>query len=470
MADRSPSLRRRFAVWFGLLFVLGAALFRLAHYRTTVDTLARDFDVQLWSRLAAVKAQERFAPDTLLDPHLRTEGIFLPSLPAQSDWIVPRALGWAVPRLEPSVDAPFTWFAGVWKRDGTLVDALDLPAGFTFDAAWSRLVDTLWTTPDGAHRLAATAGAHDTLVIAGTPLAGLVDTTRRAAWHQVLTFAVWVPIVLGTAWVLLSSVLAPAARLAAIARRIRAGHFGERIDVRCTDAEFVEAAHALNAMLDRFDAIRESQARFNADVAHQLLNPVHAILLETEAAGHGGDPASRLRRIDDLGHRIEALCETLLTYSRSAAIDEARLVPVDLEPIVAAASDRTAPAAAGRGITVAPPDTGSVVKGDAALLEEVFVNLLVNALEHSPTAARIDVTIDRDGDACRVAVIDHGPGVPPADVPGLFERFHSGKAAGGHGIGLALSRIIARSHGGDVTHSPTPGGGATFTVRLPALA
>jgi hypothetical protein len=84
MADRSPSLRRRFAVWFGLLFVLGAALFRLAHYRTTVDTLARDFDVQLWSRLAAVKAQERFAPDTLLDPHLRTEGIFLPSLPAES--------------------------------------------------------------------------------------------------------------------------------------------------------------------------------------------------------------------------------------------------------------------------------------------------------------------------------------------------------------------------------------------------
>jgi signal transduction histidine kinase len=60
--------------------------------------------------------------------------------------------------------------------------------------------------------------------------------------------------------------------------------------------------------------------------------------------------------------------------------------------------------------------------------------------------------------------------VPPADVPGLFERFHTGKAGGGHGIGLALSRIIARSHGGDVTHAPTPGGGATFTVRLPALA
>ena len=117
-----------------------------------------------------------------------------------------------------------------------------------------------------------------------------------------------------------------------------------------------------------------------------------------------------------------------------------------------------------------PPNTGSVVRGDAALLEEVFVNLLTNAIDHSPAVGRIEVTIDPDDSGCRVAVIDHGPGVPPADVPGLFERFHSGKAEGGHGIGLALSRIVARSHGGDVTHAPTPGGGATFTVRLPAAA
>ena len=470
MADRSPSLRRRFAASFGLLFVLGAALFRLAHYRTTVDMLARDFDVQLWSRLAAVKAQERFAPDTLLDPHLRAEGVFLPNQPARGDQAAPRVLGWAVPRLEPRVDAPFTWFAGVWKTNGTLIDDLDLPAGLRFDPDWSRRLDTHWTSADGAYRLAATAGGHDTLLIAGTPLASLAAAQRQAAWYQVLTFVLWVPLVLGVAWVLLSRMLTPAARLAAIARRIRAGHFGERIDVGHTDSEFVEAAHALNAMLDRLDTIRLAQSRFNADVAHQLLNPVHAILLETETADRTDDPAARFARITGLGQRIEALCEILLTYSRSAALDEARLRAVDMEPILAAAIDRTAADAERRGITVVPPDTRAIVKGDAALLEEVFVNLLVNAVEHSPMAGRIDVTIDREGDACRVAVIDHGPGVPPAEAPGLFERFQTGKAGGGHGIGLALSRIIARSHGGDVTHSPTPGGGATFTVRLPAFA
>ena len=67
-----------------------------------------------------------------------------------------------------------------------------------------------------------------------------------------------------------------------------------------------------------------------------------------------------------------------------------------------------------------------------------------------------------------MAVIDHGPGVPVLALPKLFDRFHSGKASGGHGIGLALSRRIARSHGGDLVHEATPGGGATFVLFLPS--
>jgi signal transduction histidine kinase len=59
-------------------------------------------------------------------------------------------------------------------------------------------------------------------------------------------------------------------------------------------------------------------------------------------------------------------------------------------------------------------------------------------------------------------------GVAAADLPALFERFHTGKPLGGHGIGLALSRLIARSHGGDILYEPTSGGGATFVVQLPA--
>jgi signal transduction histidine kinase len=475
MADPSgqcgrPSLRRRFACWFGSVFIIGAVVLRLAHYRAEVEVLSRDVDVQLWSRLAAVKAQERFAPDTLLDPHLRAAGVFLPELPAATHRAAPRILGWPVPALEPAIDAgAFVWFAGVWSRDGVGIDDLDLPGDLRWDRTWPERSDTLWTTDDGRYRLASTTGAHNTVLVVGTPLEGLAAASRRAAAYQILTFLVWVPIVLGVAWLALSRVLVPLSQIAATAQRIRAGRFAERIDVTRTDTEFAEMAGTINDMLDRLDEIRTSQARFNADVAHQLLNPVHAILLESESAVGESRPAqdlaAALGRVRGMACRIEGLCETLLAYARSAAIDPSRLEAVDLEPVVASAIDRVVALATPRGITIVPPASDVVVRGDAALLEEVFVNLLVNAIEHSPDGGRVEVVVHDGGR--RIAVVDHGAGVSPADEPRLFGRFHSGKATGGHGIGLALSRRILRSHGGDLMHEPTPGAGATFVLRFP---
>lgn len=480
MADQSfrfgrPSLRRRFAIWFGTVFVIGAVALRASHYRATVDTLARDLDIQVWSRLAALKAEERFAPDTLLDPRTRADHVFLDDLPARSGWDAPRILGVPIPALEPPADTgAFRWFAGVWRRDGALVDDLDLPVAVVWDPTWPDRIDTLWTSADGRHRLAATAGAHDTVLLVGTPLEPLAAARRAAGRFQVLTFVVWVPFVLGVAWLALSRAFRPMARVTATARRIRSGRFDERIDVTRADAEFADMAETLNDMLDRLDAIRVSQSRFNADVAHQLMNPLHTILLETEAAARSPRPpeelAASLDRVDVLARRIEGLCSTLLTWSRSAALDPARLARVDLEPVVEAAVGRVAVRASARGAVIEEPPEGVVVQGDPALLEEVFVNLLVNAVDHSPAGNRIEFAIRTSAAGHRVAVVDHGTGVSAADVPRLFEHFHTGRPAGGHGIGLALSRRIMRSHGGDLVHEHTPEGGATFTLFFPAGA
>jgi signal transduction histidine kinase len=465
---RQPSLRWRFWTRFGIAFVFGAVALRLVHYQAAVDTVERDVDIQLWSRLAAVKAQERFAADTLLDPHLRATGVFLADLPAPSGSI-PHVLGIGVPHIAPE---RFRWFAGVWKRDGTRIDDIDLPAGLGWDAAWLNRLESIWTTADGRYRLAATAGGHDTMLVAGTPLADLAAAERRAAVFQVWTFVIWVPLLLGIAWLILSRALVPLAQITATARRIRAGDFEERLDLSVADAEVAEMAGTVNDMLDRLDAIRTSQSRFNADLAHQLLNPVHAILLEASADRNRPRSAEELTaslaQIDGLARRIEGICEVLLAYARSAAIDPARLKMIDLEPVIMAAIDRIEPQAGVRRVTMVPPEWATVVKGDASLLEEVFLNLLANAVEHSPAGGRIEVAVQSEATGCRVAIVDHGAGVAAADLPALFERFHSGKPEGGHGIGLALSRLIARSHGGDILYEPTPGGGATFVVRLPA--
>jgi signal transduction histidine kinase len=467
----APSLRRRFALWFGALFVLGAVALRALHYRAAVDGLARDIDVLLWSRLSAVKSQERFAPDTLLDPHFRDDGMFLPELPLGRDARLARLVGLVIPPLlPPADDVPFAWFAGVWHHDGGLVDHLDIPAEIVWDPRWRERIDTVWTTDDDRHRLAATAGANETLVVVGAPLAGFVAAARRELAFQVLTFVIWVPLVLGVGWLAITKLLAPLAGIAETARRIRAGRFAERIDLGRADAELEEMAGTINDMLDRLDTIRESQARFNADVAHQLLNPVHAILLESEAgtpARPAEELAASLGRVGGLAHRIEHICDVLLAYSRSAALDPERMKRVDLEPIVVAAIDRVGPRATAGSLTVVPPPSGAVVRGDPALLEEVFVNLLANAVEHSRAGGRIEVRLTADAGGCRVSVVDQGVGVAAETLPRLFQRLHSGKPTGGHGIGLALSRRIARSHGGDLTHEPTPGGGATFTISFP---
>jgi signal transduction histidine kinase len=463
-----PSLRRRFAVWFGLVFGCGAVLFRLMSYQAALDVIARDIDVHLWSRLGSVKAQERFAPESLLEPLQRAEGMFLPRMPVASGWAAPHPLARGVPRIDPE---KLSWFAGVWRRDGTLVDDLELPAGLVWQSAWADRCDSIWTTPDDGFRLAATAGAHDTVLVAGIPLASFAAAKREAMVFQVWTFLVWVPLVLGVVWLLLGRLLLPLERIAATARRIGAGRFEERIDAAGTDVEYRPLAITLNGMLERLDAIRVSQTRFNADLAHQLLNPVHAILLEAEAGQSRprteGEFGESLARIDGLARRIEAICEVLLAYSRSAAVDPARLKAIDIEPVVVAAIERIGPQAEARGITVVPPLGGAVVKGDAGLLEEVFVNLLANAVEHGRTGGRVEVAVHATATGCRVGIVDHGFGVAASDLSGLFERFHSRKPGGGHGIGLALSRLIARSHGGDIVHEPTPGGGATFVVQFP---
>lgn len=466
-----PSLRRRFMLSFGTLFIIGAIVLRLVHYSAAVTAMARDVDLELRAHLFAFEVHDRLAPLVAEGRPERDDGFLLPTIEP-----VERAPQSLLARIlavgaRPLDLGRFRWFAGGWKSDGTPLHAVDLPPGFSYDPAWVSRRGSAWTTADGRWRLAAIAGADDAVLVAGTSMDPLRAADRGEAIFQIATFVIWVPLILGVAWLTLSRVLAPLAGISATARRIRSGDFGDRLDLAGSDREVAEVGGTINDMLDRLDDIRQAQARFNADVAHQLVNPVHAILLECAADDRDGrttpELTDSLRRIDGLARRIEGVCEGLLCYSRSAALDPARLRPIDLEPIVATAIDRVERRAADRGIAIVPPSNGAIVRGDADLLEEVVVNLLTNAIEHGVTGDRIEIVLTGQDPVCRLAVIDHGPGVPAAVLPRLFDRFGSGKVSGGHGIGLALSRRIARSHEGDLVHEATPGGGATFVVLLP---
>jgi two-component system, OmpR family, sensor histidine kinase KdpD len=106
---------------------------------------------------------------------------------------------------------------------------------------------------------------------------------------------------------------------------------------------------------------------------------------------------------------------------------------------------------------------------DAALTEQMLVNMLNNALMHTPEGTPVEVRALIEGEALVLEVADHGPGLPPGDPARLFDRFQRGVNAvpGGTGLGLSLVKGFAEAQGGSVTAAQRPGGGALFTIRLP---
>jgi two-component system OmpR family sensor kinase len=115
------------------------------------------------------------------------------------------------------------------------------------------------------------------------------------------------------------------------------------------------------------------------------------------------------------------------------------------------------------------------VIGDRTRLRQVFDNLLSNVRAHTPPGTTTEVRISVAGAVAVIEVADNGPGLPPEQMRRVFERFYRADASrsrehGGTGLGLGIVAAIVAAHGGDVSASSTPGGGMTFTVRLPLVA
>jgi signal transduction histidine kinase len=213
--------------------------------------------------------------------------------------------------------------------------------------------------------------------------------------------------------------------------------------------------------------------RLAAGAAHEIRNPLTAIqgflqLLERECRS----PASGryLQIIRQEMRRIEGIAADLLLLSRPA---ETPAVPCALPELLQRTGELLAERAAASGVRIELEAPVSVppVAAVPERLQQVFLNLLGNAIEAMPRGGAVRVRVSGGppgpGDCVEVAVEDEGPGVPPDVLPRLFEPFFTTKA-GGTGLGLAVSQSIVRTFGGDIAVESPPGGGAVFTVRLPA--
>ncbi|PYQ96738.1 MAG: hybrid sensor histidine kinase/response regulator [Acidobacteria bacterium] len=223
---------------------------------------------------------------------------------------------------------------------------------------------------------------------------------------------------------------------------------------------------------------------FLATVSHELRTPLNAVLgwarmlkekqLTTEREGHAVETIER--NATSLAHIID----DLLDVSRIIA-GTLHLTPqlIDLVAVTHTTFQAVKPLAVKRQIDLRfspEPGATAMVSGDAARLQQVIWNLLGNAVKFTPEGGRVDVSVEPAGASVELNIVDTGQGIDPEFLPHVFERFRQAEGTpsrrhGGLGLGLAIVRQLVELHGGTVhAASAGSGRGATFTVRLPALA
>jgi two-component system OmpR family sensor kinase len=280
--------------------------------------------------------------------------------------------------------------------------------------------------------------------------------------------------------------LRPLDRIGETAGAIAGGDLSRRVSPANQRTEVGRLGMALNAMLDRLEhAFAEREAsenrlrKFLSDASHELRTPLTSIRGYAELQRLGGaenpdDSEKAMQRIEAEAKRMGILVEDLLRLARLDEVREPAREEVDVAALARDAAEDARTTAPNRTIALSL-DGPAEVLGDPLQLRQVLANLLGNALAHTPSGTPIEVAVANGSGHVSLSVRDHGPGLPTDDPDALFERFwraEGGRERGraGAGLGLAIVAGIVAAHGGEVSAANAPGGGALFTVELPALS
>ena len=232
---------------------------------------------------------------------------------------------------------------------------------------------------------------------------------------------------------------------------------------------------------DQTEVLRLDRARkeFLSNVSHELRTPLSSIKLMLETVVESPDDEAAdlfLPQVLTQVDRLAALVQQLLDQARAESGQlKLNLRDVDLEevahPIVASFEPQAAHKGVGLELRAIRPVR---IEADPDRLAQVFVNLIDNALRHTPTDGRVIIELDAQGSDAVIRVRDSGVGIPYRDLPHIFERFYvvdrsRTRETGGAGLGLAIVKGIVEAHGGSIAAESMLGSGTTFTIRIPIM-
>jgi len=320
----------------------------------------------------------------------------------------------------------------------------------------------------------ASAGGLGFIVVA-RPRAVFTDTLRALLPSLAVTGLVALGFALVVAGLLSRTITRPLRDLVAGVRRFASGDYGTRVPI-AAPSDVAEMSTAFNEMASEIQRARGSEQAFLADISHELRTPLTSIQGFAQAIVEGEARGDAVSHVAEIIHRearrlvrmVEGLLQVARLESGTQQIAREDVAPSRLVESAVTALDVQARDAGVRFDVAGAAELPSV-RGDPDKLVQLFLNVLDNAVKHSPRGATVHVRGERDDGAVVVRVRDAGSGLPEGAQARLFQRFYRGENAlrNGAGLGLAIAQAIAQAHGGSITAANVDGGGAEFAVRLP---
>ncbi|RII28646.1 MAG: two-component sensor histidine kinase [Geobacter sp.] len=323
-------------------------------------------------------------------------------------------------------------------------------------------------------------GQLDTIIQVGSSLVGPTEILNKILLIFTISIPLSLLLLVYGGWFLAGRALKPVELITRSARRISAENLSHRLDVVNPRDEIGRLAETFNATLARLENSFNRTRRFSADVSHELRTPLTILRGEIEVGLKWAKEPDEFRELMKSNmeevNRMSRIVESLLELSRAEENGlSLNLQEVELRELLQELIHQFSTLAAEKGVLLEfVVDRPARIRGDRTRLQQVFLNLLDNALKYTESGNTVRLSLENDEAYAKVSVSDRGQGIPTADLPYIFDRFYRvdearNRADGGSGLGLSLVKSYTEAHGGRIDVVSEVGKGSTFTVFLPLI-
>jgi signal transduction histidine kinase len=315
-------------------------------------------------------------------------------------------------------------------------------------------------------------------LLVGLPIERIHESMQQLLWVLLSGIFVGVILISTGGYFLTRKALNPVNRITQKAQEISHSHLEKRIEVINKEDELGQLSTVLNDLLQRLQKAFESQRLFMADAAHELKTPLSILRANWESEINNPTLSLEIKEkiVQDIEtiSRLSHMINNLLLLSQTEFIEtnfEFNTLRLDevIQEVIVDTQMLTEIKSQEFQVIEIPPIT---LQGDKNRLYQLFFNLIDNAINYTPEEGRVSLTLRSEGEWNIVDIRDNGPGIPPEDLPHIFERFYRvqkdrARRTGGSGLGLSICKHIVEAHKGTIEVESKIGMGTLFRVKLP---